>query len=207
MGLRFFKRRNHFEATNTMTPNITASMGLRFFKRRNLGRFLCDLFCGKCRFNGAALFQAQKSEKVLCRECARKELQWGCAFSSAEIPVGKYPVLSCVLLQWGCAFSSAEIDAKRKDISVLASASMGLRFFKRRNTVSNKHKSKNRKQASMGLRFFKRRNDCDNNLAGPVRYLLQWGCAFSSAEMSVLFFDICFRDTRFNGAALFQAQK
>jgi len=35
---------------------------------------------------------------------------------------------------------------------------------------------------------------------------LQWGCAFSSAEMPFLLLRNRFQ-TRFNGAALFQAQK
>jgi len=37
-------------------------------------------------------------------------LQWGCAFSSAEIlEIFFCVLLSFNLLQWGCAFSSAEI--------------------------------------------------------------------------------------------------
>jgi len=58
-------------------------MGLRFFKRRNTKfcRWLINI----------------------------TRLQWGCAFSSAEIKRETKMSYTTVLLQWGCAFSSAEI--------------------------------------------------------------------------------------------------
>jgi len=85
-----------------------ASMGLRFFKRRN-----------------NSLSYPQSAGNLM--------LQWGCAFSSAEIKLKEAQATRDDLLQWGCAFSSAEIEAPRLPMYIRGYASMGLRFFKRRN--------------------------------------------------------------------------
>jgi len=85
----------------------SASMGLRFFKRRNPPR--------KVKDGGRFL------------------LQWGCAFSSAEMAQRRGRGNRFAKLQWGCAFSSAEIKSDGFSFIDRNSASMGLRFFKRRN--------------------------------------------------------------------------
>ena len=60
-------------------------MGLRFFKRRNEVAIRCQCQ-DEIGFNGAALFQAQKYIAVsLDLPYEFIWLQWGCAFSSAEI--------------------------------------------------------------------------------------------------------------------------
>jgi len=85
------------------------------------------------------------------------------------------------LLQWGCAFSSAEIDLIFVNVKIIKRASMGLRFFKRRNNFNYVQKKSHTK--------------------------LQWGCAFSSAEIILAFQQAIRVIICFNGAALFQAQK
>jgi len=69
----------------------------------------------------------------------------------------------CQLLQWGCAFSSAEIQLIFYISSLAGGASMGLRFFKRRNQSAEVECPPFRLLASMGLRFFKRRNRGNQN--------------------------------------------
>jgi len=84
MGLRFFKRRNPLKPCK-MSKNNEASMGLRFFKRRNkTSRAIAIRIVSLC-FNGAALFQAQKWNLISPVKPTVGQLQWGCAFSSAEI--------------------------------------------------------------------------------------------------------------------------
>jgi len=83
-------------------------MGPRFFKRGNASIY--QMLSRKTKgFNGAALFQARKLPRQVGGNLGQKGLQWGRAFSSAEIEL---PVLY------------------RHPISV---ASMGPRFFKRGN--------------------------------------------------------------------------
>jgi len=109
-------------------------------------------------------------------------LQWGRAFSSAEIRF--FPIQNLhpsILLQWGRAFSSAEINIGGWCDKIHHGASMGPRFFKRGNWVMD-FISQFGLKASMGPRFFKRgnRSNC---------------CSCN------------YRIHCFNGAALFQARK
>jgi len=83
-------------------------MGPRFFKR---GNKIVDfqIVESLISFNGAALFQARKYETIdITSEVIRA-------------------------LQWGRAFSSAEMRPLSRIMTRIASASMGPRFFKRGN--------------------------------------------------------------------------
>ena len=134
----------------------SASMGLRFFKRRNNtnGIFGCSL---------------------------DNQLQWGCAFSSAEISNAVALTNFYTELQWGCAFSSAEIGRSWAVYLLLPHASMGLRFFKRRNPIPDGARQLIR-QLQWGCAFSSAEIIiCVVFRNGLKR--LQWGCAFSSAEI------------------------
>ncbi len=63
---------------------LKASMGPRFFKRGNSVENWYITFCCQC-FNGAALFQARKFDVAGQVKASAGVLQWGRAFSSAEI--------------------------------------------------------------------------------------------------------------------------
>ena len=132
-------------------------MGLRFFKRRNLLRKLIIYFLNKM-------------------------LQWGCAFSSAEIRAYRtnrrwrrgfngaalFQAQKSIIywLKWNInqGFNGAALFQAQKfrlfwqNKYLLTNASMGLRFFKRRNHKMFRCSIYNQVAASMGLRFFKRRN-------------------------------------------------
>ncbi len=63
----------------------------------------------------------------------RVQLQWGRAFSDAEIGVQSLKSSSFHLLQWGRAFSDAEISLGNSIVPQVAYASMGPRLFRRGN--------------------------------------------------------------------------
>ena len=65
-------------------------------------------------------------------------LQWGRAFSSAEISLILDDADAKRLLQWGRAFSSAEIAKRLSPPIQFEIASMGPRFFKRGNSCKDK---------------------------------------------------------------------
>jgi len=109
-----------------------ASMGLRFFKRRNQNitqqnQTKYNMLQWGCAFSSAEITDMFKLS------IPGVPLQWGCAFSSAEIKGNATMSLSADKLQWGCAFSSAEMYSTLSILPMGAVASMGLRFFKRRN--------------------------------------------------------------------------
>ena len=182
MGLRFFKRRNRRRCC-AGSVRAKSFNGAALFQAQKSQSVNTQFFLASC-FNGAALFQAQKLTQ---REKIYRywlQLQWGCAFSSAEIPWATNTNRKTGnRLQWGCAFSSAEMTAittwlvlcvicfngaalfqaqKCQSCSLTFAsgtrASMGLRFFKRRNKILDLNIIP-QLYASMGLRFFKRRNN------------------------------------------------
>jgi len=85
-----------------------ASMGLRFFKRRNAPPS-CRLSSHRASFNGAALFQAQKFSYQRLNKCGFV------SFNGAAL------------------FQAQKLRLAQARMVPTTRASMGLRFFKRRN--------------------------------------------------------------------------
>jgi len=134
----------------------------RAFSSAEIRRLYWPAWRQLASFNGAALFQARKS--ILPPP-----------FSSISF-----------VLQWGRAFSSAEIYSTESNSSAISFASMGPRFFKRGNQKDKKNRD-DEQIASMGPRFFKRGNMNQSPSQLPLFRLLQWGRAFSSAEIKNIF--------------------
>ncbi len=135
-----------------------------------------------------------------------KKLQWGRAFSDAEIRLALRQNPAATPLQWGRAFSDAEMRPWRVLPAGRKAASMGPRLFRRGNGNSIVITSRCI-LASMGPRLFRRGNagkprpcrrpppsfngaapfQTRKSRAGteikPLRVMLQWGRAFSDAEI------------------------
>jgi len=160
-----------------------ASMGLRFFKRRNT--LLFHLICrmNLSGFNGAALFQAQKSHT------GPRVIENSPGFNGAAL----FQAQKC-----GIAIERDFYPGE---------ASMGLRFFKRRNVRQTPQDAAYRFRLQWGCAFSSAEIGALATEEGIQLVGLQWGCAFSSAEIAAMNY-ICSLEFRgFNGAALFQAQK
>ena len=133
-------------------------------------------------FNGAAPFQTRKYPILSMLFGSLSTLQWGRAFSDAEISIKTGEKTLKTGLQWGRAFSDAEIPPIKSRASITVSGFNGAAPFqtrKWRHTFQKEYWSR----ASMGPRLFRRGN------AGAVLLIakalqLQWGRAFSDAEMA-----------------------
>ena len=139
--------------------------------------------------------------------CIQWMLQWGCAFSSAEI------MWSSNFARWqNLCFNGAALFQAQKSVrwgvgvTGLTGASMGLRFFKRRNNIKNKKSSENFWSFN-GAALFQAQKCKYIQSTPPLYTQLQWGCAFSSAEIPTSYVLRVRLNRGFNGAALFQAQK
>ncbi len=203
-------------------------MGPRFHKRGNCasgaGRGVCAVcFNGAAlsqtrkwprpwascpsgsRFNGAALSQTRKCSAAAAALSYLGRLQWGRAFTNAEIiPCPKGPNQR-VKASMGPRFHKRGNVPEFWQARVRHLASMGPRFHKRGNVVFRIGPSWKLLHASMGPRFHKRGNrKC--RTGGNGSQALQWGRAFTNAEIEIV------RghpptERGFNGAALSRTRK
>jgi len=107
-------------------------------------------------------------------------------------------------LQWGCAFSSAEITAKGKRYIFGNGASMGLRFFKRRN-LNSLGAILLFYLLQWGCAFSSA--EMSRRLLKTTNLICFNGAALFQAQKLIRNFFKKPYTTSFNGAALFQAQK
>jgi len=86
-------------------------MGPRFFKRGN-GQLKSKLSEFIPRFNGAALFQARKSINIYFNHTSTISFNGAALFQARKFISQLQFFILHLLLQWGRAFSSAEIHWK-----------------------------------------------------------------------------------------------